>query len=654
MSSKKKSKSKSKKILSKEKSLDIKKAVGMNYVRPPNLNFKKIKSTEDYTEYLVKTNMRSREVDPTESPFLNTMDSFIFCNDTLTIKMPKAKYMIDTKTGNKKFAYVVMMFPNPKTGKASYLDGCILAALGLRRQKTLADIICIVTPDITEEVRKKLNIVYDKVMVLPYITPFKMTKNDIILTKGLFQNCHGYDRNHPYSHVFTKLHIFNPDIFPYEKIVFVDSDLVPLNYYDSLFMIDTPAGWIEYRSKRPFLESYHWDRCDLLEHGKSIPKSYTDLDLKTGSDVNAGLLVITPDKKEYDEMIKELQSPIDQWMGIDKIHKGFWTFDFSDGANSDAVKFVEKSYCYPEQNYLTKRFSGKWKFIEFAFQSWSLDPCNSFGIHMAAFNPKPWFKEPSGLIMKTYKKDTPYAKEQIKKKQFLPHIIDDKDELLIYENITFSYEIFNDLIIWGLTEYDDLHHFFINDMKICGTKTSFGSDNFKDLDPEKKIPYKTIKEIKKGDKYYKKLSWSQKLITNLLNDFEKTKKTTKDNYLSICKSKTLDKYGEYIFDYQILDYPDFTDVSSNIFNKMLSEFKMPYGKYKGKYLDDVPEDYIKDLISRENFGKNKNDPVFIKTLKKTKHRHIIKSKSHKSKSKRRTGKGNKRTRRKRRKRRRTY
>ena len=40
------------------------------------------------------------------------------------------------------------MFPNPKNGKAAYLDGCILAALGLKRQGTNADIICFITPDI--------------------------------------------------------------------------------------------------------------------------------------------------------------------------------------------------------------------------------------------------------------------------------------------------------------------------------------------------------------------------------------------------------------------------------------------------------------------------------------------------------------------------
>ena len=68
----------------------------------------------------------------------------------------------------------------------------------------------------------------------------------------IFKNCPNYTKEHPYSHVFFKLHIFNPKLFPYEKVCFVDSDLVPMNYYDSLFMLNTPAGWVEYRKKWPF------------------------------------------------------------------------------------------------------------------------------------------------------------------------------------------------------------------------------------------------------------------------------------------------------------------------------------------------------------------------------------------------------------------
>ena len=52
----------------------------------------------------------------------------------------------------------------PKNGKASYLDGCILAALGLKRQGSNADIICFITHDISKEDKKKLEVVFDKVM----------------------------------------------------------------------------------------------------------------------------------------------------------------------------------------------------------------------------------------------------------------------------------------------------------------------------------------------------------------------------------------------------------------------------------------------------------------------------------------------------------
>ena len=45
------------------------------------------------------------------------------------------------------------MLPNPKTKKAAYLDGCILAALGLKT-KTNADIVCLLTHDITQEDKK--------------------------------------------------------------------------------------------------------------------------------------------------------------------------------------------------------------------------------------------------------------------------------------------------------------------------------------------------------------------------------------------------------------------------------------------------------------------------------------------------------------------
>ncbi len=223
----------------------------------------------------------------------------------------------------------------------------------------------------------------------------------------IFDNCNNYTKMHPYTHVFFKLHIFNPDLFPYEKVCFVDSDLVPMNYYDSLFMLDTPAGWVEYSKNSPYKDLMLGTDVIFLKHGEKIPKIFTDVDTPGGADVNAGLMVVSPNKNEYNSMIKEITSPLDSWMGPEKYHKGFYDFNFDNPIGS---KFVSSSYCYPEQNYLTKRYSGKWTFIEFAFQSWSLDPCNSFGIHMAAFNPKPWFKQPAGTEVVLKDKPKPYVK----------------------------------------------------------------------------------------------------------------------------------------------------------------------------------------------------------------------------------------------------
>jgi hypothetical protein len=139
------------------------------------------------------------------------------------------------KNGLPKYAYAFGMFPNPKNGKAAYLDGCILGALGLKRQGTNADVICFITPDISKDAKKKLEVVFDKVMYVPYISPYKMKgKGDletIMMDPDIFKNCPNYTKEHPYSHVFFKLHIFNPKLFPYEKVCFVDSDLVPMIHY---------------------------------------------------------------------------------------------------------------------------------------------------------------------------------------------------------------------------------------------------------------------------------------------------------------------------------------------------------------------------------------------------------------------------------------
>lgn len=534
---------------------------GINNVRNPSLEFLKVKETKDYIDFLVMTHKSKGkkeiedEIQGCSQPYTNYMSSFVFCNDSMRLKMPKPSFMVN-KQGKKRFAYAVGMFPNPKTGKPSYLDGCILAALGLKRQNTMADVICFITHDISKQDKKKLEVVFDKVIYVPYISPYDMggegDLKTIMMDPDIFKNCPNYTKNHPYVHVFFKLHIFNPKLFPYEKVCFVDSDLVPLNFYDSLFLIDCPAGFVEYRKKIPYLEAFHWDRCDFLEHGEPIPQPLTDIDKKTGADVNAGLLLVKPDKKEYNEMIKEITSPVSEWMGPDKIHKGFHNFNFDKPSGQE---FVADSYCYPEQNYLTKRYSGKWNYIEFAFQSWALDPCNSFGIHMAAFNPKPWFKQPIAGKLRINESYNPYIKKRSKKNVRIPITIKENSNQN-YDNISFSYEIFNELIIWGLHKYEKLCDFFVHGTQIHGTKVSFDRDVFEKISPESKKQFKLLKDIKKTSKTYPQLSLTQKYISDLLNKNKETRELLNKGYLQICRSGRLERKGNKHHNFRILDYPN--------------------------------------------------------------------------------------------------
>ena len=73
----------------------------------------------------------------------------------------------------------------------------------------------------------------------------------------------------------------------------------------------------------PYLEM-GFDRSQFVKHGEMIPKNLTDIENVFASDINASLLIIEPNKHLFDEMITQLQTPIDQWFGVDKEHSGFW------------------------------------------------------------------------------------------------------------------------------------------------------------------------------------------------------------------------------------------------------------------------------------------------------------------------------------------
>merc|ERR1712224_279680 len=99
---------------------------------------------------------------------------------------------------------------------------------------------------------------------------------------------------------------------------------------------------------------------------------------------------------------------------------------------------------------------------------------------------------------------------------------------------------------------------------------------------------------------------SQKQISNLINDFDKSAKKIKDKYLQICRGKMKNKYGEYDYDYQILTYPDHIDQSEHRKNKYLRENKYPFGKNKGKLIKKLDNEFIRSLIKTKMYKTEKD------------------------------------------------
>ena len=72
---------------------------GINYVRQPTLQFNKLQETKDFIEYEIFTK-KNNDIKEGNNPLTNYLNSFIFCNETITIKQPKKSFMVK-KNGKK-------------------------------------------------------------------------------------------------------------------------------------------------------------------------------------------------------------------------------------------------------------------------------------------------------------------------------------------------------------------------------------------------------------------------------------------------------------------------------------------------------------------------------------------------------------------------
>ncbi len=248
-------------------------------------------------------------------------------NEDTTYKSPDK--MTDSM-GNNIYAYVCIVM----LGDA-YIPGAIVLAQSLINCGSKADRVCLVTPDVSEEAKKLLQMFFNKVKVIDYIQVSNWRVEGHPLIKYL-------------DLVFTKFHIFN--LLEYKKIILIDADALVLKYPDHLFTLPAPAGcllenkdyFIHYDASGNYVFppgpiKWYEKYCKIAAHGELIPKELTD-DVKKNmrnSGIGGGLMLLEPKLGELDAIINNVSS-------------GYMKY------------LVEKKFRWPEQQYLTVRYSGKW------------------------------------------------------------------------------------------------------------------------------------------------------------------------------------------------------------------------------------------------------------------------------------------------------
>jgi thiol-disulfide isomerase/thioredoxin/uncharacterized protein (DUF3820 family) len=117
---------------------------------------------------------------------------------------------------------------------------------------------------------------------------------------------------------------------------------------------------------------------------------------------------------------------------------------------------------------------------------------------------------------------------------------------------------------------------------------------------------------------------SQKYICNLIQDYDKFAPEIKDKYTSVCKTKLFDRYGNYVVNFGMVNYPGVKDIYEKEETMLLKEKLMPFGRFKGTPISDMDKKDIKDFFKTKEFKQN---PKVRKVFRKSAFGDLMKPES---------------------------
>jgi hypothetical protein len=189
-----------------------------------------------------------------------------------------------------KYAFVFTLFLGD-----GYLPGVLVVTYSLQKTNTVHDIVCMVTPDVSEAARDKMRLMGIIVYPVEYIEyhpsrtlTFRTTKSTRYPQIGKYH---------------TKWNCLK--LAQYEKVLMLDVDMLVCRNIDHVFNFNSPAGAV----RKVTVDNADVKKYTCLPTGKLIPPEYVyNILYNKNTGISAGCMLLSPDINLYNSFLSFLET----------------------------------------------------------------------------------------------------------------------------------------------------------------------------------------------------------------------------------------------------------------------------------------------------------------------------------------------------------
>jgi hypothetical protein len=174
-------------------------------------------------------------------------------------------------------AWVTVVYGSSPT----YFLGALVLGHTLRKSGTNKDLVLLHTDDVSPLYVDALRRYW-----IPVRVDYISEKNGYRVSRSMFRD----SINTRFKDVFTKLRVF--ELVQYDKVCLLDNDLLIRQNADDIFDLTPPAAMIRGKTS--------------IMHGARVSSKYFWRGQKQNSGINAGVMLVSPDKLTFQVMIKEI------------------------------------------------------------------------------------------------------------------------------------------------------------------------------------------------------------------------------------------------------------------------------------------------------------------------------------------------------------